>query len=105
MGLEIISNTSSIIYLGKLNIFYLAKNMFPQIMVPNEVIQEIFSKEQNENNIIKKEIEDKFIFIIEVKKIENFNLDKGEKAALSLCLEKNISFLSDDKKARKIAYS
>lgn len=101
---EIAVNTSSLIYIAKLDIFNLAKNMFSRFLVPREVIEEIFEKEEIENNLIKKEL-NKFIKEIEINKIRDFNLHKGEKAAISLCLEKGLPFLSDDKKARKIAHS
>ena len=101
---KIIANTSSLIFLGKLNIFYLAKNMFSQILIPFEVSEELFAHEKPESNIIKKELGN-FIKEIKIEKITNFNIHKGEKAALSLCLQKGLPFLSDDKKARKLAVS
>ena len=105
MEKEIVSNTSSIIFICKLNILDLAKNIFHRILIPKEVIEELFNKNLPENRIIKEEL-GKFIIKTETKKIVNFPLGSGEKAALSLCLEKNIRiFLSDDKKARSYARS
>ena len=101
---EIAVNTSSLVYIAKLDIFNLAKNMFSRFLVPKEVIEEIFEKEEIENNLIKKEL-NKFIKETDINKIRDFNIHKGEKAAISLCLEKGHPFLSDDKKARKIANS
>ena len=105
MKKEAVSNTSSIIFITKLNIFDLVKNMFSKILIPKEVIDEIFEKDVPENKLIKKEL-DEFIKNIKVKNIKEFPLDKGEQAAISLCLEKNIkTFLSEDKKARNYARS
>ena len=100
MEKEAVANSSSLIFLAKLDIFNLAKNILSKILVPTSVIKEVFEKDFPENNIIKKEL-DSFLIKLEVKEIKYFPLDEGEKAAISLCLEKNVKlFLSDDKKAR-----
>ena len=105
-GKKAVSNTSSIIYLAKLDLFNLCKNMFSKILIPSEVINEIFKKDEPENIIVKKVMEEGFIKEIQVNDVKDFPLHEGEKAAISLCLEKNIPiFLSDDKRARKIANS
>lgn len=101
--MEVVSNTSSIIFIGKLRILDLTKNIFSKILIPKQVEKELFAKDCSENDYIKEEI-NKFIKIFEPQKIINAPVDKGEKAAISLCIEKNIkTFLSDDKKARKYA--
>lgn len=100
---KVVSNTSSVIYLGKLKIFELARNMFSNIIIPCQVAEEIFQKECPENNYIKEEL-NKSIKIFEPQKILDIPVGKGEKSAISLCVEKNIkTFLSDDKKARRYA--
>lgn len=105
MEKEVIANTSSLIFIAKINRFDLVKNIFTKIIVPKEVINEIFDKDKPENTLIKKEI-NTFIQVENVKEIREFSADKGERAAISLCLEKkDRTFLSDDKKARKIARS
>jgi len=103
--MEIVSNTSSIVFLAKLNIFYLAKNIFSKIIIPKEVFIEIMENPGYELNIIEKEL-DNFIQIAELKNIKELPIHLGEKAAISLCIEKNINkFLSDDKKTRDYAES
>ena len=103
MEKEAVSNSSSIIYIAKLNIFNLAKNIFSKIILPKAVVEELFEKNFPENEIIKSEL-NKFLEERDVKVFKELPLDEGEKAAISLCLEKNIRiFLSDDKKARKTA--
>ena len=100
-----VANTSSILFLAKINRFDLLKNKFSKILIPKQVIEEIFEKDNPENLIIKKELES-FLKETEIKEIKDFRIDKGEQAALSLCMEKKISiFISDDKKARKFARS
>ncbi len=106
MEKEIVSNASSLIFIAKLNIFHLLKNIYERVLVPKDVIKELFEKSFPENEIIKNELTNKFIIEREVEKILDLPLDIGEKAAISLCLEKNIKiFLSDDKKARNYASS
>ncbi|MDO8460304.1 MAG: DUF3368 domain-containing protein [Nanoarchaeota archaeon] len=105
MEKEVVSNSSSIIFLAKLNIFDLARNVFSRIIVPKAVTKELFEKDSPENEIVKRELNN-FLKESEVKNIKDFPLDEGEKAAISLCLEKNVGiFLSDDKKARRYAKS
>lgn len=105
MEKEAIANTSSLLFLAKLNKFDLIKNMFQRILIPKEVNEEILIKNEPENLIIKEELRE-FIKEVEIKQLRSFTLDKGEKAAISLCLDKNIkTFISDDKKARKVARS
>lgn len=105
MEKEAVSNTSSLLFIAKLNRFDLLKNMFTRILIPMQVKNEIFKKDEPENMLIEKE-RNSFIKINEVKVIKEFGIDEGEKEAISLCLEKNIKFfISDDKKARKIARS
>ncbi len=105
MEKEAVSNSSSIIYLAKLNILNLAKNIFTNILLPKQVVNELFVRFSPENEIIRKEL-GKFFIETEVKKTRELPLDKGEKEAISLCLEKDIKkFLSDDRKARLYANS
>lgn len=100
----VVSNTSSLIFIAKLNILHLAKNMFKEIKIPTEVIKEIFKKEVPENIIIS-ELR-AFLKEVDVKEIKDLPLEKGERSGISYCLENNIkTFLSDDKSARKIAES
>jgi len=105
MEKQVISNASSLIFLAKLNIMHLAKNMFSKIFLPRQVFDEIIVKQSPEINIINKEL-NKFIEIVELKKVKEISVDLGEKSAISLCFEKDIkTFLSDDKRARKYAES
>jgi predicted nucleic acid-binding protein len=105
MEKEIVSNASSIIFIGKIQIFSLVKNLFTKILLPEDIIKEIFQEEKPENPYIRKEI-GKLLRIEKVKEIKDFPIDKGERASISLCIEKKIFiFLSDDKKARRYARS
>jgi len=106
MEKEIVSNTNSLIFIGKLNIFNLVKNLYNNILIPKEIIREIIKYNKPENSLIEQEINSGFIKETKVKEIKDFPIHIGERAAISLCLEKNIhTFLSDDKKARRYARS
>jgi len=105
MEKEVAADSSFIIFLAKLDIFSLAKNTFHKILLPEEVITELFEKDSSENELIKRELVN-FIVKSPVNNIQDMPLGDGEKAAISLCLEKNIiTLLSDDKKARLYAKS
>ena len=85
MEREIISNSSSLIFIGKLRIIDLLKNMFSKIIIPEDVVDEIFKKDCSENIYLQGEI-GKFIEVSKVKELKDFSLGKGEKASISLCL-------------------
>lgn len=105
MEKEAVADSSFIIFLAKLNIFNLAKNVFSRILLPNEVIDELFKKDSSENELIKRSFGN-FLIKHAVNEIKKIPLGDGEKAAISLCLEKKIKILlSDDKKARTYAKS
>ena len=106
MKKELVSNSSSLIFIGKLGIFALLKNIRSKVLIPEPVFNELFKFDKPENNLIQKEIDSNFIIKQNVKNIKEIPLHIGEKAAISLCLEKNIPLLlSDDKKARRYARS
>jgi len=103
----VVSNTTTLIYLCKLNRPDLLKNTCTKIVIPQQVYEEImFKKERykHETALIDSLIEEKFIEVVKVTSLQNFGLDKGENAAISLCLElKPTLFFSDDKTARDVA--
>lgn len=103
---ELVSNASSLIFIGKLGIFNLLKNICKRVLIPQQVFDEMLKFDKPENNLIQKEIYSNFIVKQEVKSIKEIPLHIGERAAISLCIEKNIKmFLSDDEKARLYARS
>lgn len=105
MEKEAVADSSFIIFLAKLDIFSLAKNIFHKILLPEEVINELFEKNSSENELIKIELTN-FLVKSHVNNRKNLPLGDGEKATISLCLEKKINtILSDDKKARLYAKS
>ena len=105
MEKQAVADASSLIFIAKLKIFHLVKNIFSHVLVPEEVLKEILQKNAAENEIIKDEL-NSFLKETKAKEIKEFSLGLGEKEAISLCLEKKpITFLSEDKKARKFSKS
>ena len=79
--------------------------MFKNIYITESVFNEIFVKQRIETKIIEKNI-GSFIKKIKVKKTLDSQLGLGERESISLCLQNKIkNFLSDDKKARRLAQS
>lgn len=100
---EAVANASSLIFLAKIEALYLAKQHFSRLFVPEEVEAEIFEKNTVEVTLLRSEFSS-FLKSVRVQNIREMPLGEGERAALSYCLEKNISsFLSDDLAARTCA--
>jgi len=100
---EAVTNSSSIIFIAKLNKFNLMKNIFKEVLIPSEVVKELLQKESSENISIIHEMKG-FLKETNPVKIVEYALGAGEKSAISLCLEKKGRFfISDDRKARGYA--
>lgn len=106
--MKIVSNASPLIFLAKIEKLDLLNKY--KVMIPKQVYEEInkgakIGKEDAEKiktlvekNIVK--VEDLDI----IKEIEKHNLGQGEKAAISLAINKKIdTVLLDERKARRIA--
>ena len=102
---SIVSDTTTLIILGKLKRYDLLENLFSKIYIPKEVIKEISIKSDG----IYEEIEKNSLF--ETKEINDISLlnllegilDKGESQAIVLAKELNLILLIDEKKGRNIA--
>jgi len=110
----IISNSSPLILLTKINRLNLAKKLYKKIYIPAEVYTEVVVKGKNEKYgdafVIEKEI-NAFIFIKELnseykKEAEKITgrIGTGESQAIALCLQENADLLLiDNLEPRKIA--
>lgn len=102
---SIVSDTTTLIILGKLSRYDLLENVFNKIYIPQEVMREIDIKSDG----VYEEIERNSLF--ETKKISDMALftlldgilDKGESEAIVLAKELNLILLIDEKKGRGIA--
>ena len=103
----VISNSSPLISLSRIDSLYIFKELFGRILIPDGVYQETVLEttvtDQKEN--ISKAVND-YIEVITPKIHHTFsrNLGKGERGIFNLALEKNPDIiLMDDKKARNEA--
>jgi len=102
---SIVSDTTTLIILGKLGRYDLLENIFSKIYIPQEVMKEVNIKSDG----VYEEIEQNSLF--ETKEISDMALfslldgilDKGESEAIVLAKELSLILLIDEKKGRGIA--
>ena len=101
----IVSDTTTLIILGKIDRYDLLKNLFSKIYIPSVLAKEISAKSDGVYEKIKANsfFEVKEISNIELLKILDGLLDRGEIEAIILAKELNLILLIDEKKGRKIA--
>lgn len=106
--MKIISNTSPLIFLAKIDRLDLLADY--ELIIPKQVYEEIGKGTETckeDAQKIKTLVERKIIRIEETNinsELEKLNLGNGEKAAISLAIDKKISnVLLDEKKSRSIA--
>lgn len=105
MKTSIVSDTSSLIILSKLDQLILLENLFNKVLIPHRVNQELQAKEDG----VYKQINSHALF--EVVNCESHEelaildgiLDYGEAEAIVLAKEQQLVLLIDEKKGRKIA--
>ena len=95
----VISDTSCLIILSKINKLDILKYIFAEVIITKEVESE-FSEEIPDWVIVKTVENDS------IEKILNLNLDKGEASSIALCLkyiDKDVLLVIDERKGRNIA--
>lgn len=102
--MKLVSNSSPLIFLAKLNFLeLLAKD---QIFIPVAVQQELLAKESAEKDKLVRFLGEKNVSILAPKKsdIQSGSLGKGEIEAINLAVELGIpQILMDDRRARSFA--
>ena len=112
----IVSNSSPLMYLTKINKLDLLNNLFKQIVIPKEVYEEVVVRGKEGNFLdalkVEKEIKDGWIIVNETilvdKDVEKFSswIDFGEIAVINLAKKSKADLiLIDDSSARVIAES
>ncbi len=102
---SIVSDTTALIILGKLDRFDLFENIFQKVYIPKSVFNELSQKDDG----IQKMVEKNRLFCIkDITDIETFKLldgmlDYGESEAIVLAKELQMILLIDEKKGRLIA--
>jgi len=99
----IICNATPLICLGKINKLDLLKDVFYKVLIPPTIEEEVLVENKPGSIIIEKAIKDKWIEVVNPKKILDFGLGKGESAAICLAKEKNKNIIIDDATAIKMA--
>ncbi|MBU2476506.1 DUF3368 domain-containing protein [Candidatus Micrarchaeota archaeon] len=103
----IVSNSTILIYLGKLNKLHLLKKFFKKVLIPKAVFEEVVvvGKKGNHADAIlaEKAINEGWILVkecSELTQLKDFGIDKGEAQAISLALKLNTGILLDQTHAR-----
>jgi len=104
---SIVSDTTTLIVLGKIGRFDLLEKLFSKIYIPKEVFLEIAKKSDGivdmiDNNTLFEVTE---LSNLSLLKILDGILDKGESEAIVLAKELNLMLIIDEKKGRAIAKS
>ena len=102
---SIVSDSTTLIILGKLDRYDVLENLFEKIYIPNEVINEVSKKSDGVYTKIKshKLFEKRAISDLLLLGFLDGILDLGESEAIVLAKELNMILLIDEKKGRKIA--
>lgn len=103
----IVSNSTVLIYLGKLNKLELLKKLFKRIVIPNAVFEEVVVAGKRENHIdaimVEEAIKKGWISVKEseeLPQLKEFGIDKGELQAISLAYKLGAVILLDQTHAR-----
>ena len=104
---SIVSDTTALIILGKLNRFDLFENIFQKVYIPESVFSELSKKDDDIQKMVDK---NRLFCIKEITDIETFKLldgvlDIGESEAIVLAKELQMILLIDEKKGRMVAKS
>ena len=100
-----ISNSSPLICLARLNKIEFLKKLFGKIIIPEDVKREVLVEGKEGYAIISRAIKDKWIVIENPKNNINLGLGSGENAAINLAREKKDKLIIDDAFAIKAVKS
>ncbi len=100
-----ISNSSPLIFLSKINQLSLLKKLFGSIFISKDVKDEILVEGKRDNIDIINAIKEEWINIIEVKKFIPLGVKGGESSVINLAIERKDKLIVDDALATKIANS
>ncbi len=98
-----ISDTSPLIFLSKINALNLLRELYTSIIIPEAVKKEVYEGNRDDTLAITKAIEEGWIKTENSQEELTQTHDKGENAAINLANEKKEPLLIDDAKGIKIA--
>lgn len=104
----IVSNSTPLIYLARLNRLHLLKEFFTEICIPGEVYREVVTRGKEEKYpdalVVEEGVKEGWIRVKKVagmKRLGEYGIDKGEAEAISLALNlKSREILVDQSHAR-----
>ncbi|MBI2545692.1 DUF3368 domain-containing protein [Candidatus Woesearchaeota archaeon] len=106
--MKVISNASPLIFLGKINKLDVIEDY--EVIMPKQVYEEIMKGAESGREDVHKiqELINKGIIKVEeipvIKELKSQNIGNGEKAAISLAIDKKISLIFlNERKARRLA--
>ena len=100
-----ISNSSPLIFLSKINQLFLLKKLFNQVFISREVKDEALIKSKPGSINILNAIDEGWIKVVEVKKNIPIGTKGGESSVINLAIEREDKLIVDDTVAIKIAKS
>lgn len=100
-----ITNSSPLICLSKINQLDLLKKLFQKITITEEVKKEVLMFEKSGYKEVERAIEEKWIVIENQKNNIDFKLGMGESSVINLARERKDSLIIDDSKGIQIASS
>lgn len=106
----IVSNSTILIYLGKLNKLFLLKKLFGKVVIPGAVFEEVVVVGKKGSHIdallVEEGIKEGWISVKEtqiISQLKDFGIDNGEVEAISLSLKLKAPVLLDQTHARVAA--
>lgn len=96
----VVSDSTALIILQKMDAFYLLSNIFDEVLMTEEIKNETFTSHEIPSFI---KIENPTN--IDTVSLLTLALDSGESSAIALALERDLQLIIDEKKGRKIAES
>ncbi|HEQ78309.1 MAG TPA: DUF3368 domain-containing protein [Euryarchaeota archaeon] len=107
----IVSNSTPLICLTKLNRLHLLKEFFVEVCIPEEVYREVVTRGKEEKYpdalLVEEAVKEGWVIVkkaTEMKRLEEYGIDKGEVEAISLALNLKYSgILVDQSHARFVA--
>jgi len=98
-----ISNSSPLIFLAKINQLGLLEKLFGSIIITSDVRVEVLEDKKDGYKIIEKAIQEGWIKILDPENEVDFGIDKGENSSVNLARELKGTLIIDDADAIKIA--
>ena len=98
-----ISNSTVLIHLSKINALWLLKDLYAKILIPQAVYDEVCIKEKKEYDQLIRAVQEGWLKVISISVTQRWNLDAGETEVLNVALELKEPVILDDAAGRAVA--